>query len=161
MEISELLLLHYTMNTKEITYNLCKTYVDKRLETIEEIISSNQKALQSETKSSAGDKHETGRAMLHMEMEKAGQQLASIQQMKEILAKIDISKKASLASLGALVETSLGNYFLSISSGQLIAENKKVFAISLSSPIGKLLLGKKVGDLLNFNGKEINIQKIS
>ena len=88
MEISELLLLHYTMNTKEITYNLCKTYVDKRLETIEEIISSNQKALQSETKSSAGDKHETARAMLQLEMEKAGQQLASISQMRLILAKI-------------------------------------------------------------------------
>ena len=149
------------MTLKENLYQQCILTVENRFKTIQEIISSHQKSLSSETKSSAGDKHETGRAMLQLEMEKAGQQLASIQQMKEILAKIDISKKASLASLGALVETSLGNYFLSISSGQLIAENQKFFAISVSSPIGKLLLGKKVGDLLNFNGKEINIQKIS
>ena len=149
------------MTLKENLYQQCILTVENRFKTIQEIISSHQKSLSSETKSSAGDKHETGRAMLQLEMEKAGQQLASIQQMKEILAKIDISKKASLASLGALVETSLGNYFMSISSGQLIAENKKFFAISVSSPIGKLLLGKKVGDLLNFNGKEINIQKIS
>tara|TARA_R110001632_G_scaffold140060_1_gene255944 strand:+ start:50192 stop:50641 length:450 start_codon:yes stop_codon:yes gene_type:complete len=149
------------MTLKENLYQQCVLTVENRFKTIQEIISSHQKSLNSETKSSAGDKHETGRAMLQLEMEKAGQQLASIQQMKEILAKIDVSKKAYLASLGALVETSLGNYFLSISSGQLMAENKKVFAISVSSPIGKLLLGKKVGDLLNFNGKEINIQKIS
>ena len=149
------------MTLKENLYQQCILTVENRFKTIQEIISSHQKSLSTETKSSAGDKHETGRAMLQLEMEKAGQQLASIQQMKEILAKIDVSKKAYSASLGALVETSLGNYFLSISSGQLIVENKKFFAISVSSPIGKLLLGKKVGDLLNFNGKEINIQKIS
>ncbi len=42
----------------------------------------NKKALFSETKSSAGDKHETGRAMLQLEMEKTSQQLAVINQMK-------------------------------------------------------------------------------
>ena len=38
--------------------------------------------------------------------------------------------------------------------------NIKEGKLSVNSPIGKGLLGKKVGDLLNFNGKEINIQKI-
>tara|TARA_R110002073_G_scaffold123234_1_gene266799 strand:+ start:88332 stop:88781 length:450 start_codon:yes stop_codon:yes gene_type:complete len=149
------------MNIKEELYKQCVAYVDERLKTIENTISSNQKALGSETKSSAGDKHETGRAMLQLEMEKAGQQLAAIQQMKVTLSKIDISKKSTLASLGALVETNLGTYFLSISSGRLIACDKPFFAISASSPIGKLLLGKKEGERLFWNGKEINIQKIS
>lgn len=145
---------------KEQLLQLCVEYVNRRMLTIEETISSNQKALTSETKSSAGDKHETGRAMLQLEMEKAGQQLASIQQMKETLAKVDISKKASVASLGALIETNLGSYFLSISAGRLIAFDKAFFAISVSSPIGKLLLGKKEGETLVWNGKEINVQKI-
>ena len=85
------------MKLKEQLYYLCKSYVNDRLETIEDILSSNQKALQSETKSSAGDKHETGRAMLQLEMEKAGQQLVGVSQMNTILAKIDFlntSKKA-------------------------------------------------------------------
>jgi len=148
------------MNIKEELYKQCVAYVDERLKTIESIISSNQKALGSETKSSAGDKHETGRAMLQLEMEKAGQQLAAIQQMKETLSKTDISKKSTIASLGALVETNLGTYFLSISSGRLIACDKSFFTISVSSPIGKLLLGKKEGERLFWNGKEIRIQKV-
>ena len=73
------------MNLKQELFTQCENFVNKRLQTVEEIITSNQKGLQSETKSSAGDKHETGRAMLQLEMEKAGQQLASIQQMKSTL----------------------------------------------------------------------------
>jgi transcription elongation GreA/GreB family factor len=146
---------------KQELFNLCQNYVNTRLQTVEEIISSNQKALQSETKSSAGDKHETGRAMLQLEMEKAGQQLAGISQMKEILAKIDISKTSKTAHLGSVIETSSANYFLSISAGKLTAFDNDYFAISVSSPIGKLLLGKQEKDVLSFQNKEISIVKIS
>lgn len=149
------------MKLKKVLFQKCVDYVNIRLHTIEKTIQSHQKALASETKSSAGDKHEIGRAMLQLEMEKFGQQLASIQGMKETLTKMNITKKPSIASLGTLVETTLGNYFLSISYGQLIVENKTYFAVSVSSPIGKLLLGNKEGDSLNFKGKEINIYKIS
>ena len=58
------------------------------MDTVEQIISSNQKALQSETKSSAGDKHETGRAMLQLEIEKASQQFKAIRDMRTVLANI-------------------------------------------------------------------------
>ena len=149
------------MDIKNILLQECFAYVNTRLQTIEKTIQSNQKALSSETKSSAGDKHETGRAMLQLEMEKAGQQLISIQQMKETLAKIDVVKDSNLARLGSLIETNLGSYFLSISAGKLKTEVTTVFAISTSSPIGKVLLGKKTGDVLSWNGKEINIQKIT
>ena len=64
------------LTLKESLFQQCEDFVNTRLQTIQIIISSHQKALSSETKSSAGDKHETGRAMLQLEMEKAGQQLA-------------------------------------------------------------------------------------
>lgn len=145
---------------KEVLFKECQDFVNKRSQTVEDIISSNQKALQSETKSSAGDKHETGRAMLQLEMEKAGQQLAGIHQMKLILAKIDISKKSEVAHLGSVVETDFANYFLSISAGKIIIEDKIYFAISILSPIGKLLLGKKLNEEFTFNGKTFQIKKI-
>ena len=148
------------MNLKEELYSQCKSFVDNRLQTVQEIISSNQKALQSETKSSAGDKHETGRAMLQLEMEKAGQQLSGISLMKEILDKIDISKKSNVSRLGSLIITEKANYFLSISAGQLVVANTNFFAISVSSPIGKLLLGKQEKEAFIFNGKSIVINEI-
>ena len=148
------------LKIKEVLFEQCEVFVNKRLYNIENIISSNQKALQSETKSSAGDKHETGRAMLQLEMEKAGKQLAGIVQMKEILAKIDILKTSKNACLGSLILTEKACYFLSISAGQLVVEDTVYFAISVSSPIGKLLLGKQEKEVISFNGKAIEINEI-
>lgn len=146
---------------KQELLKLCKEFVNKRLQTVEAIISSNQKALQSETKSSAGDKHETGRAMLQLEMEKASQQLEGISMMNQILSKIDISKTSKIAHLGSVIITDKANYFLSISAGQLFFENNNYFAISVSSPIGKLLLGKQENDVFSFQGNTVKILKIS
>jgi len=145
------------MTYKEELYAECILHVKKREHTVTTIISSNQRALKSETKSSAGDKHETGRAMLQLEMEKAGQQLHSITQMKEILAKVDTNKKTILASLGSLVLTNKFSYFLSISAGEIEITGRKCYAISISSPIGKLLLGKQKGDKFTFNNNTIEI----
>lgn len=148
------------MNLKIALYKQCEDFVNKRLQNIENSISSNQKALQSETKSSAGDKHETGRAMLQLEMEKAGQQLAGITEMKETLAKIEPAKKSKNIHLGSVVFTNQVAYFLSISAGKLVVENEFFFAISSASPIGKLLLGKQENEDFSFNGKIIRILKV-
>ncbi len=149
------------MTLKEQLYQLCKDFVDQRLQNITRTIESNQKALTSETKSSAGDKHETGRAMLQLEMEKTGQQLQGIRQMKETLARINPAKTSEVISLGSIVETNLGIYFLSVSARQLVFDSKTYFAISTSSPIGKLLLGKTVGEELVWNGRKIRIQQVT
>jgi transcription elongation GreA/GreB family factor len=149
------------MKYKQELYNQCQAFVNSRLQTIQDIISSNQKALQSETKSSAGDKHETGRAMLQLEIEKAGQQLQSISQMNETLSKINLENTSTIAHLGSLVKTNQARYFLSISAGKLTIANENYFAVSISSPIGKLLLGKKEKELLIFNGNQIEILNIS
>ncbi len=143
---------------KEQLLYACAEYVKLRAKTVDEIISSNKKALSSETKSSAGDKHETGRAMLQLEMEKAGQQLAGINQMKMVLARIHIDP-TSIVKLGSLIITNQANYFLAISAGEISIEDVSYFAISPGSPIGKLLLGKQAGDTVNF-AKEMLIKAI-
>lgn len=148
------------MNIKEELYKQCITYVNNRLQTIEEIISSNQKALQSETKSSAGDKHETGRAMLQLEMEKAGQQINGVVKMKETLSKINLKGSSEVAHLGCVIKTTKASFFLSISAGELIVNNENYFAISVSSPIGRILLGKKEGNTFVFNMTKQTIKEI-
>jgi hypothetical protein len=148
------------LKTKEVLFKQCEAFLNKRLQTVEAVISSNQKALQSETKSSAGDKHETGRAMLQLEMEKAGQQLAGIKQMKETLAKLVVLKISKNACLGSIIVTDKRSYFLTISAGQLVVADKIYFAISISSPMGTLLLGKQENEEVVFNGKIILINTI-
>ena len=134
-------------------------YVNQRADTVHQIIRSNQNALNSETKSSAGDKHETGRAMLQLEMEKASQQLAVVDEMKVVLSKIAGIKTSEIIKLGSLVITDHANYYLAISAGQIKISNNMFYAVSPISPIGKLLLVKTVGDKFNFN-QEIVIKEV-
>ena len=149
-----------SIQLKEILYNQCKEFVNTKLATIENTIKSNQEALASETKSSAGDKHETGRAMLQLEMEKAGQQLQVVTEMKVTLERINIKESSNVCKLGSIVKTKNLSYFIAISAGKLIVENDIFYAISTKSPIGQLLIGKKTDEEIVFNGKSIYINTV-
>ncbi|PHR73211.1 MAG: 3-oxoacyl-ACP synthase [Lutibacter sp.] len=148
------------MNIKEILYKQCKEFVNTKLTTIENTIKSNQEALASETKSSAGDKHETGRAMLQLEMEKAGQQLQVVSEMKITLERINPQEGSSVCKLGSIIKTNTINYFIAISAGKLIVDETTYYAVSTKSPIGQLLIGKKENELIMFNEKQIVIKSI-
>lgn len=147
--------MHEFQQIKKELYIACLHFVNSNMETVKDVISSNKKALLSETKSSAGDKHETGRAMLQLEMEKAGQQLAAINQMKAILDKISNEKASEIVCLGSLILTDKANYYLAISAGRFTIDSLDYFAVSTNSPIGKQLLGKKIGDIIDFNAAQI------
>lgn len=148
------------MDIKQTLYNYCIAFIENRFQTIKKTINEIQESLTTETKSSAGDKHETGRAMLQLEREKAGNQLAEIQKIKEVLSKIDITKSSNTVSLGSVVYTSNLNYFIAISAGELKGENETFYAISASTPIGQLLMGKVIEDSVVFRNQEFVIEKI-
>lgn len=140
---------------KQQLHKACLLFVNNRLETVTIAIESNKKDLFSETKSSAGDKHETGRAMLQLEMEKAGQQLAAINEMKTVLGKISLGNTSEKVCLGSLIITNKANYYLAISAGKLTIDFADYFSVSTNSPIGQQLLGKKMGDIIFFNSANI------
>ncbi|WP_331497699.1 hypothetical protein [Flavivirga spongiicola] len=149
------------LKIKEDLYSQCLDVINSRFQTIQNTINEIQVSLTSETKSSAGDKHETGRAMLQLEREKAGNQLAEIQKIKEILFKIDISKTLKVIGLGSAVYTSQSNYFIAISVGELTIDGVRFYAISPSTPIGQLLIGKRVGEEVVFREQKFIINQIS
>jgi transcription elongation GreA/GreB family factor len=145
---------------KERAYQFCKTFVEERLSRIRENIDSVQQSLSSETKSSAGDKHETGRAMLQLEREKLGRQLAAAERTRQLLSKVNIDAKSDKVRLGSLIQTSKATYFISISAGEFTDLENVVLCISAGTPIGQLLLGKSAGELVVFNESEILIKHI-
>ncbi|PHS03741.1 MAG: 3-oxoacyl-ACP synthase [Kordia sp.] len=148
------------MTVKEQLYEECKKFLLGRLNSVIGRIDNIQESLQSETKSSAGDKHETGRAMLQLEREKAGNQLADIQKQQELFSRVVIDTSSDVARLGSIIITDKGAYFLAISAGAIVAEGNTYYAISPSSPIGKILLGKKNGVAFVFNGIRQQIMEI-
>ena len=148
------------MTIKQQLYKKCQKFLDNRLKIIQATIADIQISLQSETKSSAGDKHETGRAMLQLEREKAGNQLAEIQKLIKTLHKVQPEIHHSVAALGSVVYTTQSNYFIAISAGEITVDNKKVYAISPSTPIGKLLIGKSVGGKIIFRESSFEITRV-
>ena len=150
-----------SLKIKENLYLQCVALVENRFQTIQDTITEIQESLTSETKSSAGDKHETGRAMLQLEREKAGNQLAEIQKIREHLSKIVLSTNSSgFVGLGSIVFTNKTNYFIGISAGKLEVDEVEFYAISPNTPVGQLLMRKTIGEYVSFNKQSFIIENI-
>jgi transcription elongation GreA/GreB family factor len=115
----------------------------------------------SETKSSAGDKYETGRASAHIEQERAAMQLSLAGTALALLARISTAPTGLACAIGSKVETTLGVYFIGPAAGAIQVEGQPVFAVSAASPAGAALLGKKIKDTFTLAGKPCTILSIS
>ena len=145
---------------KRQLFDFCKDFADKRVSRIRKEMADFKESLDDETKSSAGDKYETGRAMLQLELEKSGVQLAEAEKMNKVLDLVNIKTQANFVGLGNLVKTTKANYFLAISAGEFKGDGISVYCISSETPIGKLLFTKQVNDVVSFNDNEIKILEI-
>ncbi|TRX48936.1 3-oxoacyl-ACP synthase [Fulvivirga sp. M361] len=141
-------------------YQLCREQIEERIKNIIHAIQLAKESAEGETKSSAGDKYETGRAMMQQEIENQSRQLVESKKLQQALSSIDVKTNTDVAALGSLVITDGAAFYLSVSLGRLKVEGEDYFAISPLSPIGALLSGKKKGDTFSFNGKQIRITDI-
>ena len=136
------------------------TILDRKIEVLKQTIQSTKESRATDTKSSAGDKFETGRAMMQMEIEKNEVQLNKTLIHKNELGKIKVDQVSKVAAHGSIVNTDTGNYFFSLPLGKIIVEKKEFICISMGSPIGQVLLGVKKGDTISFQNRKIKILKI-
>src|SRR5210317_1066841 len=104
---------------KKYVFQKCVSHCRSKMQLLENAMSEQKESLFNETKSSAGDKYETGRAMVHLEMEKLSRQNAELRNMLSILQSVDIENVKKTAELGALVKTNQGLYFIAASIGKL------------------------------------------
>jgi len=148
------------MDIKHQLYSICRDKVSVRIKTLQQMISEAQSAANAETKSSAGDKYETTRAMLQIERDKSTLQLAYAFEEKKILDQININQAFLEVKAGALITTNTGIYFLANSTGKLELNSQTVYVISTVSPIGKQLLGKKKGDQFIWKSKTFKILNV-
>lgn len=117
-------------------------------------------AAANETKSSAGDKYETGREMMQQEIDLNTVRLTELQKLKAILDTISPEQSNSTVVPGSIVFTSEGKYYLSISIGKLTIDGSTYYCLSAASPLGRSLMGLKKGDSFSFNGKSIIVEDV-
>ena len=113
-----------------------------------------------DAKSSAGDKHEVGIAMVQLEQEKLGKQIQIIEEQLTLLARIDSTKNHLKVSMGSLVQCEQQWYYFSIGHGLLNVENETVFCLNPQAPLGTALLGRSEKDEISFQGRKMVIQSI-
>lgn len=148
------------IDIKNDLYNRCIEYVEEKIKNASDAIENAQRSANEETKSSVGDKYETGRAMLQMERNKFEIQLKESLKLKEFLDQINVKKEYQNIQPGSIVKTEKGNYFIAINAGKQQIGKEIYFTISLASPIGRELADKQKNDYYSFNGMKIKILEV-
>jgi transcription elongation GreA/GreB family factor len=146
----------YKMQLKE----KCRTHIKERMDALRMAMDVAQDAANEETKSSAGDKYETARAMGQLEKEMYARQLAETSKEMVSLMEIDCSNIYKNIVPGSLVRCEYISYFILAGIGKIRLEEELIYAISPNAPIAKLLTGKKKGDTVTINNKSDQIIEI-
>jgi transcription elongation GreA/GreB family factor len=141
-------------------YSACIAYVQQRVETANNAVKEAQASANSETKSTAGDKHDTARAMMQLAAEQNAKHLAAAKKLNHALTLIDPESVHETVGLGSLVIATNGNFYIAISAGKIEIDGKLFFAISPTSPMGQVLNGLKKGDETSFNGMKIEVKEV-
>ncbi|MBH8558302.1 3-oxoacyl-ACP synthase [Hymenobacter negativus] len=143
---------------KPALHAACQAFIEQRISAARTAMQAAQESSSSETKSSAGDKYETGREMANAERDRNAAHMQQAQQLQAELARISPDAPCDTARPGALVSTSLGRFYISISAGKL--EGTDVFAVSPAAPVAVALKGLRAGEEAVFNGKTVRIEAV-
>ncbi|MCO6489817.1 MAG: GreA/GreB family elongation factor [Phaeodactylibacter sp.] len=139
----------------------CLARAAQSIQTARAALEAAQEAGNSETKSSAGDKYETGRAMMQAEQERYKAQLLKAIELKNRLAQIRPDHTSETAGPGSLVITNHGNFYLSAGLGKARLGKDVYFAISPESPLGQALKGRRAGEEFMFQNKSYNVEVVA
>ena len=145
---------------KQQLFAYCQEQVNSRIARIKAEILHAREAANEDSKSSAGDKYETGTAMMHLEQEKNQGVLNEALILQKTLGNINPQKTYQSVQLGSLVITSMGAFYISVSLGKTILDGQSYFLVSAASPIGKALLGQVAGASVAFNGKTVEVEAV-
>ncbi len=154
MEITEL---------KSQLFKHCHEFVNKRIENLNAAITNSQESANQESKSTAGDKHDTSRAMMQLEVERLSAQLANAEKMLIELKQAEHlqSEKNNLA--GKIIQTDYAAYFVAVAAGKISVNDKDYFIVSSDSPVVSEIKKRRKapdGEFFELNGKQIRIAEI-
>ncbi|MES2557582.1 MAG: hypothetical protein V4604_15610 [Bacteroidota bacterium] len=119
-----------------------------------------QEGLANETKSSAGDKYETSRAMSQQELDKINMQLQEISRQLALIPHLETISGSEVIQNGSIVETSKGFFFIGLPLGTVQTTEGTVFCIGATAPLAQQLIGKKKGEQVTLNGNQFDVLQI-
>lgn len=139
------------MTLKQKIYNHYLNLVHEKTAMLQKVLDDLKESGANETKSTAGDKHETALAMLQIEQANTRAQLQEVLNQQAALEKINPEISATTVLNGSLVKTDRGYLFLCVALGKAVVDGIAVIALSPQSPLGQKLMGLKVGEVAIVN----------
>lgn len=103
-----------------------------------------QLSANNETKSSAGDKYETGRAMAQLEIEKIRSLLLEKERALTVVNGL-VMHAVDFVRPGSLAITTAGYFYISVNGGEFTVRSAKIRCISPASPLAGAMAGKGAG----------------
>ena len=143
---------------KENILQILKDKISEKIKIFENLIAENR-ASSNDTKSSMGDKYETGREMLQQEINNIQRQLNETLNQQNFLKKLN-TETCTKVQNGALVKTDKGFFYISVSAGEIVFAGKKIMTISSESPLAKAMFGKKIAETFIINNVNQVIEEI-
>ena len=147
------------INKKELL-SFISALIEKRISNSEEIIRSIEESIHSETKSTAGDKHDTTRELLHQERDKAAQNHKNQLMKRRTLIQLKNHQYQKKVEFGSLIHTNQGWVFIGLSIGNIQFRNEEVLCVSPVSPFAKALEGAVQGECVEFNNTSFIVETI-
>lgn len=145
------------MNKTEIL-DVVKYKIQQKIEKFTSIIDETR-ASSNDTKSSMGDKYETGREMLQQEINNLQRHLNETLIQQNKISKISAAPCSKVQN-GALVKTNKGLFYISVSVGEIVVDGKKIMTVSEDSPLVKAMFGMKVDMHFTINTIQQVIEEI-
>ena len=137
----------------------CKQLVTDKLTALQFQLDAKKADLGSATKSSAGDKHETARAMIHLEQEKLGMQFQEAEKQLRILSQIKVQLHDKPQN-GTLLVTEKALFYISIGLGIVKYKGVSIYVISPISPLAQAFLNAQDFRSIKFNGTVYSVKSI-
>jgi hypothetical protein len=132
----------------------------EKADAIQQLLNDLKEAGSNETKSTAGDKHETALAMLQIEQENKRKQLRDAVEQLRRFERLDPTFVGERVSNGSLVKTNRGWLLIGVAAGKIMVDDLTVTAISPESPLGGKLIGLASGAIARVNNIEYYIENI-
>lgn len=139
---------------KRRLYNYCIALLEQRMDANRKAMVDAQESANTEEKSSAGDKYETGRAMSQIQRDMSAKQLKVVSDELKELKKLNPEQQLTKAVKGALIETDASVIYIAAGLGTIEFESIKMAIVSVTSPLAVQLSGKSVGDEFTIAGKQ-------
>lgn len=138
----------------------CLNQVALNIESAKQLLKNIVESKLNDTKSSAGDKFETSRERLQAEEDRINAVLINSKQLEHKLKTLNTAA-CNKVQAGAIIQTNMANYFISIGLGKIVVDDATYYIISPEAPLSKIMWQKQIGETFNINNSIQTITDIN